>query len=53
MAGKEGFIDSYLLNTDDPYPWFELDDLIDQQEREAVRQDLLNGDGIKDCHNTQ
>jgi hypothetical protein len=42
MADEELLIGSHLLDTDDPGSRFKLDDLINEKERIAVRQYLLD-----------
>ena len=42
MSGKKRLIDRHLLDADDTNARLKLDDLVHQQERKPVRQDLLN-----------
>lgn len=50
MSGEEMFVDGYLLHSDDTNSGFELDYLVDEQKRVTMRENLLNGSGIVDCH---
>lgn len=50
MPGEERLIYGDLLYAYYPYPRFKLDDLIHQQKRMSVRQDLLYLDRIEDRH---
>src|SRR5687767_8374162 len=47
VALKEVLVDRHLLDPDDAHPAGQLDDAVHEQERVAVRQDLLNGAGVE------
>ena len=48
MSGKEWFVDRDLFDTDNTHSRFELDDLVDKQERIAMRKYLFDRSRIVD-----
>jgi len=46
MADEKLLVGRDLLYAHDTHARLELDDLVDEQERVAVREDLLDSDGI-------
>src|SRR5690349_14256049 len=50
MSYEELFVHCHLFDADDTCPRFKLDDLVDEQERVAVREDLLDRDRIENAH---
>lgn len=50
MSYKEVLIRGYLFNAGYAYLWFQFDDLIDQQKRITMGQNLLNLDVVVNTH---
>src|ERR1043165_4589063 len=53
MSLKEGFVDGDLLEADDALARHKLDDAINEQERIAVRDDLLNRARVVNDHKSE
>src|SRR5215212_7887554 len=47
VALEEVLVDRHLLDPDDAHPLRQLDDAVNEQERVAVRQNLLDGAGVE------